>query len=93
MPQAEAGLCWLSMSQLIITPGDQSDDLVLLHEIYPNFDRNQLLEAKETLDRYFDSAVSICLRLAREQNKTFIDSNNETPYGADGKVDVPLSIK
>ncbi len=75
------------------TLGDQSDDLVLLHEIYPNLDRGELLEAKETLDRYFDLAVSICLRLAREQNKASVDSNNETSYGADGKVDVPFSIK
>ena len=43
------------------------EDLVLLHRIYPNLNREQLLEAKEHLDRYFDLAVRIFLRLEREQ--------------------------
>jgi hypothetical protein len=44
------------------------EDLILLHRIYPNLTRQQLLEAKENLDRYFDLAVRIFLRLERERS-------------------------
>jgi len=40
---------------------------ILLHHIYPNLNHQQLLEAKEHLDRYFDLAVRIFLRLEREE--------------------------
>jgi hypothetical protein len=53
------------------------DDLVLLHRIYPNLNREQLLEAKEHLDRYFDLAVRIFLRLEREENSQMLDPSNE----------------
>jgi hypothetical protein len=54
------------------------DDLVLLHRIYPNLNRTQLLEAKENLDRYFDLAVRVFLRLEREQNSSSVDTQSET---------------
>jgi hypothetical protein len=53
------------------------DDLVLLHRIYPNLDRKQLLEAKENLDRYFDLAVSIFLRLERNESLEVLDPAKE----------------
>lgn len=53
------------------------DDLILLHRIYPNLNRKQLLEAKENLDRYFDLAVRIFLRLEREQQQTAFDTFKE----------------
>lgn len=53
------------------------DDLVMLHRIYPNLNREQLLEAKENLDRYFDLAVRIFLRLEREENKESFDTTAE----------------
>jgi len=43
------------------------DEMVMLHRVYPNLNREQLLEAKENLDRYFDLAVRIFLRLERER--------------------------
>lgn len=52
------------------------DDLVLLHRIYPNLNRKELLEAKENLDRYFDLAVRVFLRLEREQNYSPIDTES-----------------
>jgi len=40
---------------------EMQESLILLHQIYPELSRTQLLEAKETLDRYFDLAVRIWL--------------------------------
>jgi len=53
------------------------EDLVLLHRIYPNLNREQLLEAKEHLDRYFDLAVRIFLRLEREEVPDMLDQAKE----------------
>ena len=53
------------------------DELVLLHRVYPNLNREQLLEAKENLDRYFDLAVRVFLRLEREQNSSAVDTQSE----------------
>jgi hypothetical protein len=53
------------------------DDLVLLHRIYPNLSREQLLEAKEHLDRYFDLAIRIFLRLEREEASQMLDPSSE----------------
>jgi hypothetical protein len=53
------------------------DDLVLLHRIYPNLNRKQLLEAKENLDRYFDLAVRVFLRLEQEHNSSSVDTQSE----------------
>jgi hypothetical protein len=54
--------------------GQTQDDLVLLHRIYPNLNRNQLLEAKENLDRYFDLAVEIFVRLEQEESGETFDT-------------------
>lgn len=53
------------------------EDLILLHRIYPNLNRAQLLEAKENLDRYFDLAVRIFLRLEREEAARKLDQPTE----------------
>ena len=53
------------------------DELVLLHRVYPNLNREQLLEAKENLDRYFDLAVRIFLRLEREKTNKPFDSSSK----------------
>ena len=53
------------------------EDLILLHRIYPNLNRQQLLEAKENLDRYFDLAVRIFLRLEREESSHKLDPSKE----------------
>ncbi|PYP90829.1 MAG: hypothetical protein DMG65_09985 [Candidatus Angelobacter sp. Gp1-AA117] len=53
------------------------DDLVLLHRIYPDLDRKQLLEAKENLDRYFDLAVRIFLRLEQNESPQLLDPTEE----------------
>ena len=53
------------------------DDLVLLHQIYPNLNREQLLEAKENLDRYFDLAVRIFLRLEQNESPQLLDPTEE----------------
>jgi hypothetical protein len=45
------------------------DDLILLHRIYPDLSRDQLLEAKENLDRYFALAVRIFLREQQQQSE------------------------
>jgi len=50
---------------------------VLLHRIYPNLNREQLLEAKEHLDRYFDLAVRIFLRLEHAEKSRMLDQPNE----------------
>jgi hypothetical protein len=63
------------------------DNLVLLHRIYPNLNREQLLEAKEHLDRYFDLAVRIFLRLEREETSGMLDQPIENSYDSDTKVD------
>ena len=63
------------------------NDLVLLHRIYPNLNREQLLEAKEHLDRYFDLAVRIFLRLEREEDSGMLDQPKENSYDPDTKVD------
>jgi len=47
------------------TEDEIRDDLILLHHIYPDLNRDQLLEAKENLDRYFNLAVQIFLREQR----------------------------
>ena len=65
------------------------DDLVLLHRIYPNLNRQQLLEAKENLDRYFDLAVRIFLRLEREEASRNLDPAKENSYDPNTKVDSP----
>jgi len=54
------------------------DDLVLLHRVYPNLNRAQLLEAKENLDRYFDLAVRIFLRLEKEKAAEAFDTDRKT---------------
>jgi hypothetical protein len=46
---------------------DFQEELAMLHRDYPNLSRTQLLEAKENLDRYFDLAVRIFLRLEKEK--------------------------
>jgi hypothetical protein len=63
------------------------ENLVLLHRIYPNLNREQLLEAKEHLDRYFDLAVRIFLRLEREEALGMLDQPKENSYDPDTKVD------
>jgi|1185.fasta_scaffold00023_6 hypothetical protein len=63
------------------------EDLVLLHRIYPNLNRHQLLEAKENLDRYFNLAVRIFLRLERED--AALDPTNKNSYDPNTKVDSP----
>lgn len=65
------------------------EDLILLHRIYPNLTRQQLFEAKENLDRYFDLAVRIFLRLEREEASRELDPSKETAYDPDTKVDSP----
>ena len=69
------------------------EDLILLHRIYPNLNRQQLLEAKENLDRYFDLAVRIFLRLEREEAShelhPSLDPPKENSYDPDTKVDSP----
>jgi hypothetical protein len=49
-------------------PTSEDEDLALLHEIYPNLTREELLQAKENLDRYFDLAIKISLRLEEEDD-------------------------
>jgi len=63
------------------------EDLILLHRIYPNLNRQQLLEAKEHLDRYFDLAVRIFLRLEREEASGMLDQPKENSYDPGTKVD------
>jgi hypothetical protein len=65
------------------------EGLVLLHRIYPNLNRQQLVEAKENLDRYFDLAARIFLRLEREEASRLLDASNENFYDPDTKVDSP----
>jgi hypothetical protein len=65
------------------------EDLILLHRIYPNLTRQQLLEAKQNLDRYFDLAVRIFLRLEREEAERKLDPPEENSYDPDTKVDSP----
>jgi hypothetical protein len=65
------------------------EDLILLHRIYPNLTRQQLLEAKENLDRYFDLAVRIFLRLEREEASRELDPPKENSYDPNTKVDSP----
>jgi len=65
------------------------EDLILLHRIYPKLNRQQLLEAKENLDRYFDLAVRIFLRLEREEAGRKLDPSQENSYDPDTKVDSP----
>jgi len=63
------------------------EDLILLHRIYPNLNRQQLFEAKENLDRYFDLAVRIFLRLEREEAPRELDPAKENSYDQSTKVD------
>lgn len=65
------------MSQTHDSEEQLQDDLVLLHRIYPNLNREQLLEAKEHLDRYFDLAVRIFLRLEREETPQMLDQHTK----------------
>jgi len=65
------------------------EDLILLHRIYPNLTRQQLFEAKENLDRYFDLAVRIFLRLERKAASRELDPPKENSYDPDTKVDSP----
>ena len=53
------------------------EELAMLHRDFPNLKREQLLEAKENLDRYFDLAVRIFLRLEREKTDKSFDSSSE----------------
>lgn len=53
------------------------EDLILLHRIYPNLNRKELFEAKENLDRYFDLAVRVFLRLEQQQNSSSFDRQSE----------------
>lgn len=53
------------------TEDEIRDDLILLHHIYPDLTRDQLLEAKENLDRYFNLAVRIFLR--EQQQSELLD--------------------
>lgn len=59
-------------------PEQTQDDLVLLHQDHPKLNQKQLLEAKENLDRYFDLAVRIFLRLENEQQQSAFDTTKET---------------
>ena len=68
-------LAWMELSSN--SEEQLQDDLILLHRIYPNLNRKQLLEAKENLDRYFDLAVRVFLRLEREQNSSAVDTQSE----------------
>lgn len=53
------------------------EELAMLHRDFPNLKREQLLEAKENLDRYFDLAVRIFLRLEKERAKTPFDTTKK----------------
>ena len=53
------------------------EELAMLHRDFPNLKREQLLEAKENLDRYFDLAVRIFLRLEREKTDKPFDSSSK----------------
>lgn len=63
------------------------EDLLLLRRIYPHLTRQQLLEAKENLDRYFALAVRICLRLEREKPGSDFDMTPKNSYDQNTKVD------
>lgn len=65
------------------------EDLILLHRIYPNLNRQQLLEAKENLDRYFIRAVRMFLRLKSEEAVSRFDMAAENSYDPVTKVDSP----
>lgn len=56
------------------------NDLLLLHQIYPTLNRAELLEAKENLDRYFDLAIRIFLRLQKTQAIDMLDLSDQSPY-------------
>ncbi len=66
---------------------EEQDDLLLLHESYPTLSRGELLEAKENLDRYFDLAVRIFLRLEQERGSATVDGSADNSYDPDIKVD------
>ena len=68
-------LAWMELSSN--SEEQLQDDLVLLHRVYPNLNRKQLLEAKENLDRYFNLAVREFLRLEREQNSSAVDTQSK----------------
>ena len=53
------------------------EELAMLHRDFPNLKRERLLEAKENLDRYFDLAVRIFLRLEKEKAQEAFDSSKE----------------
>jgi hypothetical protein len=53
------------------------EDLILLHRIYPNLNRKELFEAKENLDRYFDLAVRVFLRLEQQENSSSFDRQSK----------------
>lgn len=61
----------------IQSQGEINEDLVLLRQMYPNLSRDQLLEAKENLDRYFEVAVRIFLRLEAAQSPTLLDPTSQ----------------
>ena len=63
----------MSYAQSEQTQEQIQEDMILLHRIYPNLNREQLFEAKEHLDRYFDLAVRIFLRLENAENSHMLD--------------------
>jgi hypothetical protein len=62
------------------TEDEVRDDLILLHQVYPDLNRDQLLEAKENLDRYFNLAVQIFLREQQQagQQSGLLDPADES---------------
>lgn len=52
------------------------EELIMIHRDFPNLNRLELLEAKENLDRYFDLAVRIFLRLEKEKAEKKRSENN-----------------
>ena len=52
------------------TLNDNSDEIAILRDLYPELDSDQLLETKERLDGYFEVVLSILKRSHPEEQLT-----------------------
>lgn len=72
-----------NMNQLEIDHSRDSEILAMMRDIYPDLSEDQLIEAKENLERYLKLAWRIADRILRESEEAPFDSAPDNSYDKD----------
>lgn len=82
------------LNQLEIDHSKDSEILAMMRKMYPALGDQQLIEAKENLERYLKLAWRIADRIVKDSEKPPFDNTADNPYDTGTKVEkhTPLSL-